>query len=142
MYSSGACEAYVRAVTAAGKMVEARYVEAFCSLLSPGLHWSHFTEYTYLLHCIKWHISLPLSGNRLIELVRLHGLESDLPEFNMKRKPSKEEYIPIIFKLLATKFDNDIEEVALYLESENKAPVKKGFGARSAGFSAVPTHPP
>lgn len=60
----------------------------------------------------------------------------------MKRKPSKEEYIAIIFKLLSTKFDNDIEEVARYLESENKAPIKKGFGARSAGFGAVPTQPP
>ena len=88
---------------------------------------------------ISYYIS---PDNRLIELVRLHGLESDLPEFNMKRKPAKEEYIAIIFKLLAKKFDNDIEEVALYIESENKAPIKKGFGARSAGFGPVPTHPP
>ena len=105
------------------------------------------------MHHIRLHsINLPielidvsyylLPDNRLIELVRLHGLESDLPEFNMKRKPAKEEYIAIIFKLLAKKFDNDIEEVALYIESENKAPIKKGFGARSAGFGPVPTHPP
>lgn len=73
---------------------------------------------------------------RLIDLIRLHGSESDLPEFNMKRKPSKEEYVAIIFKLLASKFDNDIEAVSKYLELETLAPIKKGFGVRGTGFGA------
>ena len=57
-----------------------------------------------------------MTTHRLVELIRQHGSESDLPEFNKKRKPSKEEYVYIILKLLTDQWDEDLGRVSKYLE--------------------------
>ena len=71
---------------------------------------------------------------RLIELIRIHGSESDLLEFNMRRKPAKEEYVGILFKLLKQKYKDGIDDIADLLESEMTIPVRKGFGEKRMGF--------
>jgi putative lipoic acid-binding regulatory protein len=68
----------------------------------------------------------------LIELIRTHGEESDLPEFNKKRKSSKDDYIAILINILTNKFNDNIEEVSDLLKHESTIRIKKGFG----GFGA------
>jgi putative lipoic acid-binding regulatory protein len=69
-----------------------------------------------------------LSENKLIELIRTYGEESDLPEFNKKRKSSKDDYIAILINILTIKFNDNIEEVSDLLRYESTIRVKKGFG--------------
>lgn len=52
----------------------------------------------------------------------------------MRRKPAKEEYVGILFKLLKHKFNDNIDEIANLLELEVSIPVRKGFGEKRMGF--------
>ena len=74
------------------------------------------------------------SYHRHIELIRTHGSETDLPEYNKKRKPAKEEYISIIMRLLTIKCNDNLDAVSKMLEAECNSLLKKGFGSKGMGF--------
>lgn len=72
--------------------------------------------------------------HRQIDLIRTHGSETDLPEYNKKRKPAKEEYISIIMRLLTIKCNDNLDAVSKLLEAESNSLSKKGFGSKGVGF--------
>jgi hypothetical protein len=69
---------------------------------------------------------------RITDLIRAHGNDTDLPELNKRRKISKDTYIVILLDVLSRKFDYDLPAVKDFITAEANQTIKakKGFGAR------------
>jgi hypothetical protein len=83
-----------------------------------------------ILNSIK--VASSLSSDRIAELIRTHGTDEDIPEFNKRRRTSKETYIAILLDVLSRKFEYDLPVMRDFLtaESSRVTTVKKGFGAK------------
>lgn len=90
----------------------------------------------YCHKTLKVHLLFSAILHRQIDLIRTYGSEADLPEYNKKRRPAKEEYISIIMRLLTIKCEDDLDAVSRMLEAESSASPKKGFGSKGVGFGA------
>jgi hypothetical protein len=86
---------------------------------------------SYILSSIRVAVLLPV--DHIIELIRTHGSDEDIPEFNKRRKTSKETYIAILLDVLSRKFEYDLPAVRDFLTTESTKITKvkkKGFGAK------------